>query len=182
MEKRSEKNTGVKKIAVIGPESTGKSTLSEQLANYFGTIWIPEYARKYVGELKRKYTLDDIVKISETQHSEIDEKIKEANKFIFVDTEDIINKIWCDIVFRVCPDVIESRITNYPFDFYLLLKPDLPWIADPLREYPDRDKREHLYELYKQELTGRNLPFAEVSGFDEQRFENALKAVSDYFN
>jgi len=179
MEKGSAETKKIKKIAIIGPESTGKSSLSVQLADYYKTVWVPEYAREYVGNLNRKYTLDDVIKISETQHKQIDEKLKEANKFIFVDTEDVINKIWCDVVFRTCPDVIEHRITNYPFDLYLLLMPDLPWQEDPLRENPD--KREHLYSLYKHELENRNLPFSEISGFNEKRLENAVKVIEEYF-
>ncbi len=179
MEEISAELKSVKKVAVIGPESTSKSSLCAQLAGYYNTVWVSEYAREHVGNLKRKYTLEDILIISETQHKQIEEKLKEANKFIFVDTEDIINKIWCDIVFRTCPEVIEQRITNYPLHFYLLLQPDLPWIEDPLRENPHR--REHLYSLYKDEIVKRNLPFAEINGLGEKRFENAIEAIEKYF-
>lgn len=179
MEERSAENRNIKRIAVIGPESTGKTTLSEQLASHFNTVWVPEYAREYIEKLNRKYTLEDIITISETQHRQIEERIKKANKFIFVDTEDIINKIWCDTVFRTCPEVIEHRITGFAFDLYLLLMADLPWIEDPVRENPD--KREYLYELYKDELINRNLPFEEISGINEARFQNAKEIIRKKF-
>ena len=106
----------IKRIALIGPESTGKTTLCEQLAIHFHTVWVPEYSRFYNEKLDRPYTLDDIEFCSRKQLEMEDELIQQANQFIFSDTELIVAKTWCDDVFNTCPEWIEIEITKRPQD------------------------------------------------------------------
>src|SRR5687767_1721597 len=96
----------VNKIALIGPESSGKTTLCAALSNHFSTVWVPELARQYIGSLKRKYTLADIEYCTRAQLNEEDRLIKIAKRFLFCDSEMIIAKVWCEDVFKSVPDWI----------------------------------------------------------------------------
>src|SRR5262245_33143576 len=137
MEKNDETSDGrMKKIAIVGPESTGKTTLAEKLSEHYHTAFVPEYAREYIGKLKRKYTLQDIEIISRKQLELEDEKAKGTGKVLFCDTNLIVSKIWAENSFGECPQWISEEIKNRHYDFYLLMDIDLPWVADEQREHP----------------------------------------------
>ena len=140
----------LKKIVVTGPESTGKSTLCEQLATYFKTKWVPEYAREYLIKLKRPYTYDDLLVIAKGQ-LEQEDRITASSEapLLFIDTDMYVMKVWCEYVFGKCHSFILDEIAKRNYDVYLLCNTDLPWVADELREYPDLESREFLYHMYK---------------------------------
>jgi NadR type nicotinamide-nucleotide adenylyltransferase len=165
----------VKRIAIIGPESTGKSWLCEKLADYYNTIWVREYAREYLPLLNRKYTIDDIVKIYETQFQQESILLLNANKFIFTDTEFIIAKVWCENAFGVCPEIITERIKNNPYDYYLLTTPDIPWQQDPLRENPG--KGDYFFKWYEKILLEEKLNFGVVSGLNDNRLLWSIELI-----
>jgi len=165
----------VKRIALIGPESSGKTTLCKQLAEHYHTQWVPEYSREHVAELNRKYTLQDIEHCYREQLKQEKELINKANQFIFSDTELIVAKVWCEDVFKTAPEWIEKNIEPEKYDLYLLTFYDLPWLHDPVRENPHR--REFFYEWYKRELESRNFPYKIIKGEGEKRFRNALDAI-----
>jgi NadR type nicotinamide-nucleotide adenylyltransferase len=168
------------RIALMGPESSGKTTLAKSLAEHFNTIWIPEYAREYVENLNRPYTADDILFIAQKQLKSEEELLSKAKQLIFTDTELIIAKIWCEDVFDFCPQWILEKIEEKRYDLFLLTKPDLPWIHDPVRENAHR--REYFYDLYLKELEERNFTYEIISGNDDQRFQNAVKAVKQFLD
>lgn len=165
----------IKKIAITGPESTGKSCLAEQLANRFHTIWVPEYAREYLGKATGKYGLDDIVTISHKQFDLINASLNHANELIFSDTEMLVCMIWSEFVFGKVPSEIENAFHKQDFDLYLLCDIDLPWEPDPLREHPD--KRAEIFQMYLTALKTNNLPFEIISGIGEHRLERAVQAI-----
>jgi NadR type nicotinamide-nucleotide adenylyltransferase len=165
----------IKRIALIGPESTGKTTLSKQLADHYKTVWVPEYARVYVESLERPYTQDDIEHCAKKQLETEDEFFPKANQFLFCDTELILAKIWCEDVFKACLLWIEDEIPKRKYDLYLLTWPDLSFKADPVRENPGR--REYFFDLYRSELEKRKFNFSIIKGEGKKRFENALKAL-----
>lgn len=171
--------TPVRKIALIGPESSGKTTLAEKLAMHFETRWVPEYAREFIGNLGRAYTLADIEHCARMQLSMEKELEASARQFLFCDTELIVAKVWCEDVFHKTPPWLEEAIRANPYDLFLLLKPDLPFTPDPVRENPLR--REFFFDWYKKELVERNFKYEEISGLNEVRFSNALKALEKYF-
>jgi NadR type nicotinamide-nucleotide adenylyltransferase len=173
------KNQHIIRVALIGPESTSKSTLSEELAKHYKTVWVQEYARIYLKDLKRTYTLQDILLITQQQFKQEQELLRTANRFIFVDTELIVSKVWCMDVFNTCPDWITDMAANYPYDLYLLTYPDLPWEADPLRENPHR--RMYFYNWYERELKKANANYAVITGIGEQRLKNAISAVEKFY-
>jgi NadR type nicotinamide-nucleotide adenylyltransferase len=168
-------NQKIKRIALIGPESTGKTTLCDQLAKHFQTVWVPEYSRNYIEKLNRPYTLNDIEICTIKQLEEEDALILQANHFIFCDTELIVAKIWCEDVFKSCPAWIENEIGKRKYDWYLLTFPDLPFKEDPVRENPHR--REYFFGLYKSELEKRNFDFEIIRGNGISRFENCLQSI-----
>ncbi len=163
-----------KRIAITGPESTGKTTLAQALAADFGTIWVPEYAREYLEHLGRPYVFEDLEVIARGQRELEERYARLANRYLFCDTDLLVIKIWSAYKYQqTAPFVLES-LSNRPYDLFVLCGTDVPWEYDPLRENPG--EREELYQLYKKELTDHSMPFIEVSGSLEER----VKRVSGF--
>ncbi len=166
----------IKRVAITGPESTGKSWLAKRLAAYFNTVWVEEYAREYLVEKGANYKFEDVVNIAKGQQKKEQELLLKANKFLFCDTEPMVTKIWSEVVFNKYDKWIENEIANNPYDLYLLCYSDLPWEPDPLRENPYN--RKELFELYLNELSTRGYNYWIVKGEGEARFESALEGMS----
>ena len=142
-------------------------------------MWVPDNSRIYLNKLGRKYSYNDILTIAKGQQELEQEMEARATGFIFSDTDQIVNKIWCEEKFGTCHQWILETIEQNPYDLYLLCKPDLPWDPDPLRENPnDRDR---LFSIYLMELKKRKLPFMIISGKGIQRLNNAITAIEEYF-
>ena len=163
------------RIALIGPESSGKTTLCKELAEHFQTCWVPEFARDYISNLNRHYTKEDIIYCAEKQMESEDKLIKNANKILFSDTELIICKVWLLDVFGECPEWIEQKINEHKYDLYLLTSPDLPFISDAVRENPHR--RQYFFDWYKAELEKRNFQYKIIDGPKEERFNKAIESI-----
>ncbi|GAA4305289.1 ATP-binding protein [Nibribacter koreensis] len=165
----------MKKIAITGPESTGKSTLAAQLAAHFQASWVPEYARAYIDQLNRPYVAEDLDQILKGQLT-LWQKAEEANpEILFLDTEALVLKIWSEHAYGQASGSIQEALQHQQIDLYLLLNVDLPWQPDPQREHPDL--REYFYAWYKRELQQMNAAFAEISGTHSTRFQSAVQAV-----
>jgi NadR type nicotinamide-nucleotide adenylyltransferase len=179
-----EKTTGrisdkIIRIALTGPECTGKSTLAVRLAQHFNTVCIPEYAREYVGGLERSYDYDDVVHIAEMQVKQAEEYNHAANRILFLDTYLIITKVWFDLVFNHRPDWIDKELAKHSVDFYLLCDTDIPWEKDAVRENGG-SRREYLLGLYKKELIDFGCEFGIVQGLGDERLKNAIRLVDNY--
>ena len=170
--------TTIIRIALIGPESSAKSTLSETLAKHYHTVWVPEYSREYLKSINRKYTLDDILEIAKTQLDQEEKKIAEANKLIFADTELIISKVWCEDVFKTSPHNISEQILKNKYNLYLLTSPDLPWEADTVRENPQR--RQFFFGWYEKELKNIQADYVIIKGSGDARLQNCIDAIEDF--
>ncbi len=166
------------RIAVTGPESTGKTTLAKQLAERFNGKYIPEFAREYVENLSEHYTYEDVVFIAKKQVEQYLETNESSEKFFIFDTWLIITKVWFSWVFGKVPDLIDDRILNCPIDLFLLCCPDLPWEADVVRENGG-ENRIKLYEQYQLELKHYNFNFVEISGTGDERLNQAIQAIHD---
>ncbi len=185
-----EKNTSTKsivKIAVIGPESTGKSELSEQLAAHYNTLRVPEYARKYCTNLNRECTLADELAIFRGQLLSEEEaltKLKKVNKLpprlLICDTTIITVKIWCEHVFGFCPDEVEQEYQQRKYDVYLLMDIDLPWEEDPLRDFPHL--RTYFMEWYIRLMKEKQANFIIISGSGDARKQKALQAIESFLD
>jgi len=182
----------VKKIVIIGPESTGKSSLCKELAAHYNTIWVEEYAREYLlkngtaysyenlldiakGQVAREELAVDRWSLTETNSSE--QRTTNNDQRVFIDTDMYVMKVWCEFVFEKCHHWILNRIAQRKYDLYLLCNIDLPWVKDELREYPDLVSRQKLYHHYKDILVNQNVPWVDISGNYEERLEKAIKAV-----
>lgn len=157
------------RIALTGPESVGKTTLSMRLAAHYHTVFVPEFAREYIGNLNRHYTREDIFYCIDEQIKHEEKLMSRADKVIFSDTETIISHVWLQDVFNVCDKSVENKIIRHQYDLYLLLKPDIPFIKDAVRENPER--RGYFFNWYKDELERRNFNYKILGG--ETRFEDA---------
>ena len=174
----------MKKIAVIGPESTGKSTLSEQLAVHYKTQWVPEYAREYLLQHGNKYTFDDLLIIAKNQFALEEKYISEfrsgpsvSSNLLFMDTEMYVMKVWCEFVFGKCHRWVLDQIIERKYDLYLLCNTDLPWVKDELREYPDLKTRNQLYYIYKDIMINQPTPWVDISGDYDERLQRAIQAI-----
>lgn len=178
MEKRFGKETLKTKIIVItGAESTGKSELSRQMADHFHALYMPEYARDYIGTLGREYDYHDVEIIAEKQVQQL-HKLKKMNpRVIFVDTWLIITKIWFEEVFGKTPGWLEPEIKKNPVDLFLVCDTDLPWVPDPVRENGG-EKRQYLQKRYIEMIRHYGFRYNVVTGRDEIRFQQAVKHVS----
>lgn len=168
----------LRKIVVIGPESTGKSTLSQQLAAHFDTVWCPEYAREYLATHGREYNYETLLTIARGQIALEDQTALSARRnLLFIDTDLYVMKVWSEFVFGRCDPWILTQIARRSYDLYLLCNIDLPWAPDELREYPDPEPRRRLYKIYRDLLIHQNTPWAEISGKYEERLGTAVEAV-----
>lgn len=182
----------IQKIVVLGPESTGKSTLCEALAKHYQTVWIQEYAREYLSAHGTNYTYDDLLKIAKGQINNEETAIKrfqdqvaegletkEQLKLI-IDTDMYVMKVWSEYVFNNCHPFILEQINQRSYDLYLLCDIDLPWAADEMREYPNEQPRIELFTIYKELLINQNTPWGIVSGAGLQRTQNAIQLINQY--
>ena len=166
------------KIGILGPESSGKSTLSSHLARHFGGTFIPEYAREYVSQLGRPYTYADVCHIAERNREEATYSASLFKAPVFFDTELIITKVWFQEVFGQCPGWLTSPIPKgCVMDYYLLLSPDIEWHADSVRENGNKERREGLFNLYLREIELTRSPYHIITGSGESRLQNAIGAL-----
>lgn len=176
----------MKKIVTIGPESTGKSTLCEQLAKHFGTLYCPEFAREYLTQHGMEYSFEDLLTIAKGQLSLEEDFVKKVSNqkensgCIFIDTDMYVMKVWCEYVFGKCHQFILDAIAERKYDLYLLCNIDLPWAYDPLREYPTEEPRKELFRIYKDILINQQTPWAMISGSYGERLQTAIKAIEDF--
>lgn len=163
------------KIILTGPESTGKTTLINQLSSYFNCPYVKEYARDFINNLDRKYEKSDLKKIARKQ-IEL-EKRYDDEKLIFCDTDLITIKIWSEYKYQECDKFIINNILKYPKEkrLYLLCKTDISWEKDSQRENPN--ERDQLYTIYKKELRKLNMRYLIVKGKEKQRFKNIIPKI-----
>ena len=168
-----------KRILILGPESTGKSTLAEKLAEHYAEPWVPEVAREYLEQLDRPYGYDDLLQIGRQQMQLEDEMAAGAKNHLFCDTDLRVIQVWSQHRFgKVDPWVLEE-ITRRTYDLILLCAPDLPWQEDPLREHPELEMRQQFFDVYQQLTQASGFPWALISGDTAERLSTAIQEV-DY--
>ena len=175
-----EGTNGLKKIVVTGPESTGKTMLSEALATRLNAVLIPEFARSYIESLERSYTFADLEVIA---HHQIKEEIRltqsPGNRILLMDTWLIITKVWFDVVYGKTPDWVLKHISSSKIDLFLVCRPDLPWEPDAVRENGG-EMRMKLFDRYCSEIEKYGFKYEIVEGLGPERFQNAMRLLKDH--
>ena len=166
---------GVRRVVLTGPESTGKTTLARQLADDYRTEWSPEYARTYAGAKGAPLDADDVEPIARGQIAVEDAALAAARGVAFLDTDLVSTAVYARHYYGGCPPWIEHAVRERRADLYLLLAPDVPWVADPERDRPHR--REELHDLFRAKLDEIGAHYAAVAGAWEERRRQARAAV-----
>lgn len=166
----------IPKIAIIGPESTGKSTIAQQLAHHFQTKWVDEYAREYIDHLKRPYVQSDLHKIAAGQLQNEADKHPQASKVLICDTNLLVIKVWSEYKYGHCDSVILDQMKLSSYAHHFLTDIDIPWTFDPQREHPD--KREELFKIYQSELERENLAYTILCGTPSERLKEAIAKIN----
>jgi NadR type nicotinamide-nucleotide adenylyltransferase len=169
-----------KKIVVIGPESTGKSTLSENLAKALATVWVPEHARTYIDLLNRPYDENDLLEIAKGQLDSEDDLLKQAGKYLICDTDLNVIKVWSEHKYGRCDSWILEQIAARKYDAYLLTDIDFEWADDPQREHSDPSMRQYFYDQYKDIVISSGLPWINIKGTHQERMDTALSFLANF--
>ena len=163
------------KIAIVGPESTGKSVLSKQLAAHYNCKFVPEMAREYIANLNRPYHLADILEISKIQLQKEMAFADASTDLLICDTTLLVTKIWAQNAFESCPEFISEKYMVNDYSLHLLMQIDLPWEFDAQREHPEQ--REFFFNWYEHELKTSNANYRIISGSNEHRLKSAVAAI-----
>lgn len=173
--------TDIIKIAMFGPESTGKTTLAKQLADHFQTVWTPEFARGYLQEKwnssQRICEPEDLLPIALGQVKLENDSLLTANKYLFCDTNLMVTKIFSEMYYNFCDPALDKAASKHRYDLFFLTDIDVPWTKDDLRDKPS--DRENTFDTFKRALIENKKPFVIISGTPEQRFHKALQILSD---
>jgi len=173
--------TDIIKIALFGPESTGKTTLAKQLADHFKTVWASEFAREYLQEKwnasQKICEPDDLLPIAIGQVKLENDSLLSANKYLFCDTNLMVTKVFSEMYYNFCDPALDKAATKHKYDLFFLTDIDVPWTKDDLRDHPS--DRATTFEIFKKALTENNKPFVIISGTPEERFNKALEILSD---
>jgi len=167
----------LKRIAIIGPESTGKTWLAKKLSNHYNTEMVSEYAREYFHDKEYDYSPDMLVEIAKGQLRNEADVASLSKNLLFCDTDFIVMKIWSKVVFDFVPGWIEKHVTEHVYDLYLLCYPDLEWEPDPLRSNPHN--RQYIYDLFVNELEENNFNYKVVKDIGNNRIRNAVSFVNE---
>ena len=169
------------KIAIYGPESTGKTTLAKQLAAHFDTVWAPEFARDYLQEKwntkKEICALEDLLPIAIGQMQLENEALQKANTYLFADTCLMITKVFSEMYYGFCDAKLDKAARKHKYDLFFLTDVDVPWEQDDLRDAPNN--RVETFEKFKTALIENNKPFIVLSGDAEMRFQKAIAIIEE---
>lgn len=180
-EKLEQKPGNLVKIVLFGPESTGKTTLSRQLAAHYHTTWVPEYMREY---LQRKWDVkqvacepEDMLPIAEGQMRMENEKATVAKELLFCDTNLLELKVYSEVYYGKCDPEIEEFALRNNYDLYFLTYIDVPWEDDDLRDKPG--ERKEMFRYFKNALEKYGRPYVILEGNEEQRLQKAIEHIED---
>lgn len=165
----------VRRVCVFGPESTGKSTLTRQLAGYYQTVGVDEYARGLLDLQDGVCTPADIPRIARGQRAAEQALARQANRLLFCDTDLLTTTIWAEVLFGSCPGWIHEAAAAARYDLTLLLEPDVPWVDDAQRYLPHA--RWEFFERCRAALEAHQRPTVRIHGGWSERWAQATAAV-----
>lgn len=168
------------KVVLYGPESTGKTTLAKQLANYYNTLWVPEFMREYLQKKwdseKKLVTRDDLIPIANGQLQLEKEASQQVENLLICDTNLLELKVYSEYYYNgFCPSEIKNEATKNNYSIYLLTYIDTPWEADDLRDRPEN--REEMFCIFEAELKKQGFPYEILKGNKTDRFNRAIEVI-----
>ncbi len=178
--KLKQEQVNIVKVVLFGPESTGKTTLSQQLARHYNTVWVAEYAREYLQDkwnnTRKTCENSDLIPIAEGQMRLENELAKKADKVLFCDTDLLETKVYSQEYYGgfVDPKLDEAAKVNQ-YDLYLLTYIDTPWEADDLRDRPEQ--RQEMFDAFEKALQTHNKNYILLKGDKQTRLATAVKAI-----
>lgn len=176
-----QQKTTIIKIALFGPESTGKTTLAKQLADYYETKWVPEFARDYLQEKWEENqhicVAEDMMPIAYGQTALENEKLTQANKYLFCDTNLMVTKVFSEMYYGFCDPLLNEAALEHEYDLFFLTDIDVPWEKDDIRDTPNG--RETVFSVFKQTLIDTKKPFITLSGDKETRLAKAVEIINN---
>ncbi|AYN69443.1 nicotinate-nucleotide adenylyltransferase [Euzebyella marina] len=180
-----QKPSNLIKVVLFGPESTGKTTLSRQLAEHYGTLWVPEYAREYLQEKwnREQKTCEpkDLIPIAQGQVKMENEMTKKATNLLVCDTDLLETKVYSEAYYLgYCDPLLEKYALENTYDLYLLTYIDVPWVADDLRDKPT--ERERMYTYFKDTLKRYERNFTILKGTNSERLATAIEYIDQLLN
>jgi NadR type nicotinamide-nucleotide adenylyltransferase len=167
----------VRRVCIVGPESTGKSTLARRLAEHFGTVCVPEYARGLIDLQDGRCERDDFHRIARGQLAAEDALAEQANRVLICDTDLMTTTLWAEIFYGQCPEWIRRKSREREYDLYLVTDTGVPYVKDPQRNHPER--REWFRDRCLAELADRGCAWRLIGGDWENRFTLACRAVEE---
>jgi len=176
-----QQQTAIIKIALFGPESTGKTTLAKQLASHYETEWVPEFARDYLQkkweENQHVCVKDDMLPIAYGQVLMENEKLSSAKKYLFCDTNLMVTKVFSEVYYGSCDSLLNDAALEHEYDLFFLTDIDVPWEKDDIRD--KAEGRETVFFVFKQTLIDNKKPFITLSGNKESRLAKATAIVEN---
>ena len=166
-----------RRICLFGPESCGKSTLAQRLAEHYRTLWVPEYARSWLEPRQGRVVPPDMLVVAQAQAAAEDAMARQANRWLFCDTDPLTTQLWSQELFGDCPEEVRRWARGRNYALTLLLSPDVPWVSDPVRYRPQ--ERERFARQCRELLEREGRPYVELSGSWEERWQQALAALAD---
>lgn len=184
-EKLGQEPSNLVKVVLFGPESTGKTTLSQQLAKHYQTEWVPEYAREYLQEKwdreQKPCEPEDLLPIAYGQMQLENALAKKADKILICDTDLLETKVYSEAYYLgYCDSVLEKYALSNKYDLYFLTYIDTPWEADDLRDKPN--ERERMFAHFKETLEKYGRKFVTLRGDETARFSTAIKHIDKLLN
>jgi NadR type nicotinamide-nucleotide adenylyltransferase len=183
-EKFKQQPTDIIKVVLFGPESTGKTTLSEKLARHYNTVWVPEYAREYLQDKwnneRKTCESKDLLPIAEGQMRLENDLATKATDLLICDTDLLETKVYSEAYYLgYCDPILEKHALENQYDLYLLTYIDIPWAADDLRDKPN--ERERMFLYFKDTLEKYNRNFVILKGDKNTRLKTAVEHIDNLF-
>ncbi|PIB30875.1 nicotinate-nucleotide adenylyltransferase [Maribacter sp. 4U21] len=179
-EKYKQQPSDLLKVVLFGPESTGKTTLSEQLARHYNTVWVPEYAREYLQEKwnneRKTCEPHDLLPIAAGQMQLENSLTKKATEILICDTDLLETKVYSEAYYiGNCDPILEKYALQNKYDLYFLTYIDIPWEADDLRDKPE--EREEMFSYFKNTLEKYGRNFIILMGNKKERLKTAIAHI-----
>ena len=181
-EKLKQQASNCIKVVLFGPESTGKTTLSRQLARHYSSVWVPEYAREYLQDKwnneRKTCEPKDLLPIAIGQMQLENHLAKKTDTVLICDTDLLETKVYSEAYYSgTCDPILEKYAVNNSYDLYFLTYIDTPWEADDLRDKPH--ERERMFNAFESALKMHNKKYVLLKGDKKERLETAINYIDD---